>query len=351
MVSLGGADRLQFHRWALDGLWQLGADRPGYGGSAAYANERFAPFSIIVNALALRYHDTLPQPSSPLTQPTLNPAPFVLEKTLLQANLFISRQFYGAPAAAGFHLIDDNQPAEPTLSVQRRRSAGPFVEAEYAGIESTPYSGIRRALIADPSLSVYPGAWNSANATLTDARLGLAGVTPLPLSRRHTLRLHLVGRDLFGLPPGPRWLQVGGGLSALRRSPDLPVPPEVTIASLPGITFIEPLRGYEDYPIATDRIFIAEATYRYPLIIDRGTASTLWLLPSSFLRQIDFELFGSAATECPRRPRARSGRDRRDPGDGDVAHPVRIDVPACPPRRGRPRPGPDLRVQHPVADC
>ena len=298
VVSLGGADRLQFHRWALDGLWQLGADRPGYGGSAAYANERFAPFSIIVNALALRYHDTLPPPSSPLTRPTLDPAPFVLEKTLLQANLFVSRQFYGAPAAAGFHIIDDNQPAEPTLSVQHRRSAGPFVEAAYAGIESTPYSGIRRALIADPSLSVYPGAWNSAGAMLTDARLGLVGVTPLPLSRRHTLRLHLVGRDLFGLPPDQRWLQVGGGLSALRRSPDLPVPREVTIASLPGITFVEPLRGYEDYPIATDRIFIAEATYRYPLIIDRGTASTLWLLPSSFLRQIDFELFGSAATSA-----------------------------------------------------
>ena len=297
VVSLGGADRLQFHRWALNGLWQLGADRPGYGGSVAYANQLFAPFSIVVDALALRYHDTLPPPSSPLTQPTLSPAPFVLEKTLLEANLAVSRQFYGAPAAAGFHVIDDDQPAEPTLSVHHRRSAGPFVEAQYAGVESTPYSGIRRALIAGPSLSVYPGAWNSAGAMLTDGRLGLAGVTPLPLSRRHTLRLHLVGRELFGLPPGQRWLQVGGGLSALR-SPDLPVPREVTIASLPGLTFIEPLRGYEDYPIATDRIFIAEATYRYPLIIDRGSASTLWLLPSSFLRQIDFELFGSAATEA-----------------------------------------------------
>ena len=297
VLSLGGADRLQFHRWALNGLWQLGADRPGYGGSAAYANELFAPFSIVVDALALRYHDTLPQPSSPLTQPTLSPAPFLLQKTLLQANLFIGRQFYGAPAAAGFHIIDDDQPGEPTLSVQHRRSAGPFVQAEYAGIESTPYSGIRRALIADPSLRHLPGAWNSAGAMLTDVRLGLTGVTPLPLSRRHTLTLQLVGRDLFGLPPDQRWLQVGGGLSALRR-PDLPVPREVTIASLPGITFLEPLRGYEDYPIATDRIFIAEADYRYPLIVDRGTASTLWLLPSSFLRQIDFELFGSAATDA-----------------------------------------------------
>ncbi len=145
VVSLGGADRLQFHRWALNGLWQLGAGRPGYGGSAAYANELFAPFSIVVDALALRTHDTLPQPSSPLTQPTLNPAPFVLEKTLLQANLSISRQFYGAPAAAGFHVIDDDQPAEPTLSVQHRRSAGPSCRPSTQGSRArpTPASGGR----------------------------------------------------------------------------------------------------------------------------------------------------------------------------------------------------------------
>ena len=156
--SLGGADRLQFHRWALNGLWQLGADRPGYGGSAAYANQQFAPFSIIADALALRYHDTLPPPPSPLTQPTLSPAPFVLEKTLLQANLFISRQFYGAPAAGWAST------SSTTISRASRRcwcstaaSAGPFVQAEYAGIESTPYSGMRRALFADPVAEPLPG--------------------------------------------------------------------------------------------------------------------------------------------------------------------------------------------------
>ena len=252
----------------------------------------------------------MPQPSSPLTQPTLNPAPFVLEKTLLQANLFIGRQFYGAPAAAGFHVIDDDQPAEPTLSVQHRRSAGPFVQAEYAGIESTPYSGIRRALIADPSLSIYPGAWNSAEAMLTDARLGLVGVTPLPLSRRHTLRLHLVGRDLFGLPPDQRWLQVGGGLSALRRSPDLPVPREVTIASLPGITFIEPLRGYEDYPIATDRIFIAEADL--PLSADHRSRDRRRRCGSS-RRPSCARSTSSCSAAPPRTPTAARGTPRAAP--------------------------------------
>jgi hypothetical protein len=301
ILSFGGADRLQFHRWALEGIWQLGSGGPGYGASLAYANQLWAPFSIVADALALRYHDTLPAPPSPLFQPTLSPAPFVLQKTLLEADLFISRAFYGAPAQAGFHAIADDQPGEPTLRVQNRRAAGPFVSAAYEGIETTPYTGVRRALMAFPSVAVYPGAWNSAGAMLTDARLELLGVTPLPLSRRHRLTLDLRGRDLFGLPDGARWLQVGGGLTALavNRWPDGPVPPDVTIHSLPGtVAFLEPLRGYEDFPIATDRIFIAEVAYRYPLIIDRGTASTLWLLPSSFVRQINLELFATAATDA-----------------------------------------------------
>ncbi|HLK91647.1 MAG TPA: hypothetical protein VKZ18_17275 [Polyangia bacterium] len=299
-VVLGGADRLQFNRWALEGLLQLGSDRTGYGASAAYTNERFAPFSITADAMALRYHDTWPAPG-PLMSPTPRDiGPFVLDKSLLEADLFINRSFYGAPASAGFSAVDDDQPDEPTLLVKHRRAAGPFVAATYAGVETTPYTGVRRELFLQPALHLYPGAWNSAGAMLTDGRLEAFGVVPLPLSRRHTLSLDLVGRDLFGLPAGARWLQVGGGLTALAvsRRPDDPVPREVTIDSLPGIRFLEPLRGYEDYPIATDRIFIAQAAYRYPLIIDRGTASTLWVLPSSFLRQIDFELFGSAATDA-----------------------------------------------------
>jgi hypothetical protein len=185
------------------------------------------------------------------------------------------------------------------LLVKHRRVAGPFVTAEYAGVETTPYSGVRRGLFLLPSLNLFPGAWNTTGATLTDGRMEIVGVVPLPLSRRHEFWLDHVGRDVFGLPPGARWLQVGGGISALavHRTPDAPVPPEVTIDGLPAVRFLEPLRGYEDYPIATDRIFIAQADYWYPFIIDRGTASTLWLLPSSFLQQVDFELFGSAATD------------------------------------------------------
>jgi hypothetical protein len=296
---LAGGDRLQFHRWVLDALLQLGPSSPGYGGSLAYANRQLAPFTIIGNVLGLNYHDALP----PVQMPGGTTAPLVysLDKRLLEANLLVSREFYGAPSALGFTFIDDNQPGEPTLAFTHRRAAGPFLAASYVGVESTPYSDVRRALALSTSLAYFPGGWNTADASIFDAGAEITAVTPLPLSRRHSLRLDVRGRDLFGSPPGANWLQVGGGLSALvlTRRPNLPAPDEVDIPSLPTqVRFFEPLRGYEDLPIITDRILIAEAEYFHPFIIDWGTASTFAILPAFFLRQIDLELFGTAATSA-----------------------------------------------------
>jgi hypothetical protein len=298
-LVLAGGDRLQFHRWSLDGLLQLNGGHPGYGLGAGYANRQLAPFTIVATGLALRYHDQRP-PAPPQMSPTpISPEPFLLEKTQLQANLLVDRVIYGSPIDLGFNVTDDNQPGEPTLLFQHRRVAGPFLQATYEGVETTPYAGVRRAAAAFPSVAIYPAAWNTAGATITDLGLSLVGVTPLPLSRRHTLRLNLRGRGLVGLPDGAQWLQVGGGVTALERTGAVGrVPPEVTIASLPSVHFLEPLRGYEDYPIATDRIFIAELTYRYPLIVDRGSTSTLWVLPSAFFQQANLELFASAASDA-----------------------------------------------------
>ncbi|HSS37883.1 MAG TPA: hypothetical protein VLT58_03865, partial [Polyangia bacterium] len=253
-LVLAGGDRLQFHRWSLEGLLQLNAGQSGYGVGAAYANRQLAPWTIIADGLALRYRDTRPA-APPLMSPVpLAPAPFVLTKTELQGNLRIARDVYGAPVQLGFNVTDDRQPGEPTLRLWHRRVAGPFLGAAYEGVEATPYTGVRRAAAALPSMSLYPAAWNTAGATLADLRLELVGVTPLPLSRRHTLTLDVRGRGLAGLPDGQRWLQVGGGMTALaHRSTSAPVPPEVKIDPLPGLRFEEPLRGYEDYPITTDR--------------------------------------------------------------------------------------------------
>ena len=60
--------------------------------------------------------------------------------------------------------------------------------------------------------------------------------------------------------------------------------------------FSESLRGFEDLPLSVTRgVAFGEATYHYPFIIDHGWASTLWILPSLFVRQLDLELFASAA--------------------------------------------------------
>jgi hypothetical protein len=40
--------------------------------------------------------------------------------------------------------------------------------------------------------------------------------------------------------------------------------------------------------------------YRYPLIIDYGWASFLYLFPSLFIRQIDLEVFGDGAVTTDR---------------------------------------------------
>ena len=55
---------------------------------------------------------------------------------------------------------------------------------------------------------------------------------------------------------------------------------------------VEALRGFEDYELAANTFLTASATYRYPFIIDRGTASTLGVFPSVFWSQVDLELFG-----------------------------------------------------------
>ena len=101
------------------------------------------------------------------------------------------------------------------------------------------------------------------------------------------------------MPADERVLRVGGyfGEALWRRAES----PETILTNYPGLPpvprFVEPLRGFEDHAFAADRIAIAQATYRLPFIIDYGWASTLWLLPSLFVRQIDLDLFGDAATE------------------------------------------------------
>jgi len=90
---------------------------------------------------------------------------------------------------------------------------------------------------------------------------------------------------------------VGGyTLQPLARRANAPEIPTVDYPFLPpDALFVEPLRGFEDYPFYVDRIAIGTARYRLPFIIDHGWASTLALLPALFISQVNFDLFAVEA--------------------------------------------------------
>src|SRR5262249_39901135 len=106
-------------------------------------------------------------------------------------------------------------------------------------------------------------------------------------------------------------VQVGGqcGLGEVWSDRSASVAPPVFDTSRfpPNLRFVEPLRGYEDYAIATDRAAIAALGWRYPVIIDRGVAATFGFLPASYLSELDLELFATGALDQHRDRHAAAG--------------------------------------------
>lgn len=302
-AALDGGDRLSLHRWLLFGYAQpppgRGLDKIGSGlfsGGFGYANQQLAPFSIAAFASQFSWLDT---PERSQGSPPVTAADFTLRKKQRNAALTIARLFYENPVQLALLVTEDHEPDDLAVARALRRLAGSKLSASYTGLEATPYTGARREVFLAGSAGVYPRQWGTLDYTLTDLRAQLFLATPLPLSRRHTLRLGLRARELVGAPDSEPVLQLGGGASGLlfRRS-DRPDRADFGADFLPpGVSFFETLRGYEDFAIATTRAAIATATYHYPFIIDWGSASTLGLLPSFFLRQIDLELFVAGALE------------------------------------------------------
>ncbi|MEO8211886.1 MAG: hypothetical protein ABI560_01785 [Myxococcales bacterium] len=295
-LVLSGNDRLSMHRWTLAGYYQSVAAGGSPSFLAGYSNRQLAPFTFNLLASQFEAHDA---PPVPVGQPTPNNPAYTLFRRdrLVSAN--VERAFYGNPVSLGGSFIETYQPDDPSTVLQaRRRFAGPRLSASYTGAEATPYTGVRRLFSASGEVAAYPRAWNTAGVEFVDTRAELDAVIPLPLLRRHSLTLAGRLRDLVGLPASQPLLIVGGYTSAvLSRQSTRPEVLAVEPPLLPpGVSFAEPLRGFEDYPLLTDRIYIADATYLYPFIIDWGTASTLAVLPAFFLSQVDLELFASAAT-------------------------------------------------------
>jgi hypothetical protein len=186
----------------------------------------------------------------------------------------------------------------PSVSDGELRFAGPLASIGFESAEFTPYAGKRLAVGVGATGSYFPEALSSASYDLFDARGRTQLVLPLPLSRRHTLTLDGRWRGLLGAPPGQNLLQVGGGgTNVLPSSGDESPIDDARVSVLPpGLRFFESLRGFEDRAQFSRRVLVGDATYTYPFIIDWGTASTLTLLPALFVRQINLDLFFTAAS-------------------------------------------------------
>jgi Tol biopolymer transport system component len=292
---LAGGDRLSKHRWALAGYYQF-IDGGHASGTFGYSNRQLAPLTLTLSASQLTFMDVPPRPADAGVPKASD---FTLYRRDRELAVDATRAFWDNPVSVGFSFVESYRPADEAVLVPLRRLAGPHLSAAFVGTASAPYPGPVRQFAAVGDVAAYPRTWNSAGFGFVDARGELAAVMPLPLYRRHTLALDARARDLAGVPAGERVLLVGGyfGQPLLRRAGF----PETTLGYYPGLPagarFVEPLRGFEDHVFAADRIAIAEATYRLPFIIDYGWASTLWLLPSLFVRQIDLDLFGVAASE------------------------------------------------------
>ncbi len=266
-ATLMGRDRLGKHSWLLDAAVQPvpfaeGVDRY-VRASAEYRNLTLAPWDLAFSIGAVRVPGQVFGSAEAAVHRTVftTDVAFGLRGVVLQSDLF-------------------------------RRFLGPSFSVGYGAGDSTAYGGSQHFLGLDFALAAYPKGLGSS-LDMLDVSAGVSLATGLPFSKRHNLVLALRGRVLPGAPSGA--LTVGGvtrgfGYSAGSGSPV----GEPTQGYLPG-SLGERLRGYETSPVQATAAATGELRYRYNLIIDRGFASTFYVLPSVFFRQVNLEAFGSAA--------------------------------------------------------
>ncbi len=289
-LQLSGGDVLSFHRWTLFGLYDLMGKN--WSGGARYATALLAPIDLSLEVDHIVWNEVLTDDDN-----TMEVGPLHRQE---RVQLSAGRSFRNSRVALTLLGLEEGEPDNVAPELRERRLAGPTLSLSHVALEATPYAGARRGFAFSGGGAYYDQSLSSLGFTLSDLSATLTIATPLPLSRRHTLGLTLRGRRLYGGERNEGFLVVGGGggFAELWRGSKSPEPAEPMLDQPePLLVFQEPLRGYEDLSFATDRIAIAELTYRYPLIIDFGISSIAYLLPSLFFSQIDLQLFGMAATD------------------------------------------------------
>ncbi|MGE5180545.1 MAG: hypothetical protein ACM31C_00715, partial [Acidobacteriota bacterium] len=292
-LVLAGGDRLGLQRWSAAGYVQpaLGdVKRTHYGVDIAYLDAMLAPVLLIGELSLVDWSNTLVD----MTDPSITS---IEERRTRDAMALAQYTYRGTLTSTLGGVYTDDYDAAPGATPVRRHVGGPQASLFWESAETTRYTEERRALIATTTVAVYPHALSTFAGDITDVGGTLGAVVPLPLGRRHTLRAFVRGRALIA-PSDTGLLQLGGdsGLAELWASRDTS-PAFDDTRFPPNLRFVEPLRGYEDYAITTDRVELAQVAWRYPIIVDRGVAATLRVLPTSFVRELDVELFGAGALD------------------------------------------------------
>jgi len=302
---LGGGDRLGMQRWSISGYVQPRSDvtdKLHWGGDAAYLNTMLAPWQIFATAGFVDWVDPVATDDPKVMLPE--------DRRTRDASLSLARTWRGSLTTALSGIYTDDYDRSPGEMGVRRQLGGPALSLAWVSGDSTAYTGFRQALFASTSVAYYPHALSSFGGDIYDTGGELGAIVPLPFGRRHILTAELRGRALLARDD-TNLLQLGGdsGLAELwsGRSVRAAPPGFDDTRFPPNLRFIEPLRGYEDYAITTDSAAIVDVSWRYPLIIDRGVAATLWVLPASFLRQLDLELFATGAVDRRRDLHAAAG--------------------------------------------
>ncbi|MBN9684932.1 MULTISPECIES: hypothetical protein [unclassified Corallococcus] len=270
-ISIAGQDRLGFNAYALTLTYDLKEKQPGV--SFAYGNALLSPFYLQVSASRLRENG----------------------RTDLQATAFASRTFWTTPVSFGVLALDRRFDATERRPAITTRLIGPEVAASYFAGEGTSYGGTQRGLGLSLSGGVFPKAF-TLDSTVGDVRLGVDGyLGGLPFTGKDNLQLSVAGRALPGAPT--ELLEVGGIVAgqAFFLNRDSTTEGGLPLQLQPGLAFSEYLRGYEDHTFRARNVLLANARYRYRFIIDYGWASTLWVLPSLFVSQVELDAFGSLA--------------------------------------------------------
>jgi hypothetical protein len=286
-LSLMGFDRLDFHSWALNAFFDTRTREPSV--QLAYGNAQLAPWYLtLALTRAVARDDYLTRPAE-----GEDPRLLAVGRTRdLVASARASRAFWTSSVGMGFEYLERSERIRPEDGtpdlLQQVRLLGPSLFASWGAGAGTPYAGTQRGLNTTLSATAYPRAFGG-DLDLADLRSASTVFVPLPILDRHSFALGVRGRALVG--DGARLLRLGGvgpGVTLLERNLETPSPPDVY---LPGLAFVESLRGFEDYFFRVNAAAIVSARYRYPLIVDRGTTSFLWLLPSFFVRQLELESF------------------------------------------------------------